>query len=73
MVVPFAGPGARSVSPTPGPLPALAPVAPVFLPARGADVSGVLFEKNQVKLRYEGRYGFAVLRPSAFVEIDLAA
>jgi len=33
----------------------------------------VLFEKNQVKLRYEGRYGFAVLRPSAFVEIDLAA
>ena len=38
-----------------------------------ADVSGVLFEKNQVKLRYEGRFGFAVLRPNAFVEIDLTA
>ena len=38
-----------------------------------ADVSGVLFEKNQVKLRYEGRFGFAVLRPYAFVEIDLTA
>jgi HK97 family phage major capsid protein len=38
-----------------------------------ADVSGTLFEKNQVKLRYEGRFGFAVLRPNAFVEIDLTA
>ncbi|HWL64387.1 MAG TPA: phage major capsid protein [Actinomycetota bacterium] len=38
-----------------------------------ADVSGVLFEKNQVKLRYEGRFGFAVLRPNAFIEIDLTA
>lgn len=38
-----------------------------------ADRSGTLFETNQVKLRYEGRFGFAVLRPNAFVEIDLTA
>lgn len=38
-----------------------------------ADASGDLFDKNQVKLRYEGRFGFAVLRPAAFVEIDLTA
>lgn len=38
-----------------------------------ADMSGELFDKNQVKLRYEGRFGFAVLRPNAFVEIDLTA
>jgi hypothetical protein len=38
-----------------------------------ADVSRVLFEKSQVKLRYEGRYGPAVLRPSAYVQIDLTA
>jgi HK97 family phage major capsid protein len=36
-----------------------------------ADVSGELFDKNQMKLRYEGRFGFAVLRPSAFVEVAL--
>ncbi len=33
------------------------------------DASGVLFEKNQVKLRYEGRYGLAVKQPAAFAEI----
>lgn len=38
-----------------------------------ADMSGVLFEKNQVKLRYEGRFGFAVLRPSAFIKVDLTS
>ena len=38
-----------------------------------ADMSGVLFDKNQVKLRYEGRFGFAVLRPAAFAKIDLTA
>jgi HK97 family phage major capsid protein len=38
-----------------------------------ADKSGTLFEKNQIKLRAEGRFGFAVLRPAAFVEIDLTA
>jgi len=38
-----------------------------------ADVSGDLFDKNQVKLRYEGRFGFAVLRPNAFAEVDLTA
>jgi len=38
-----------------------------------ADVSGPLFDRNQFKLRYEGRFGFAVLRPAAFVAIDLAA
>lgn len=36
-----------------------------------ADVSGALFDANQVKLRYEGRFGLAVLRPAAFVKIDL--
>jgi HK97 family phage major capsid protein len=38
-----------------------------------ADKSGELFDRNQVKLRLEGRYGFAVLKPHAFMEIDLAA
>ena len=38
-----------------------------------ADVSGELFTKNQLKLRHEGRFGFAVLRPSAFVEVDLTS
>ncbi|MFG2892958.1 phage major capsid protein [Streptomyces sp. NPDC048248] len=38
-----------------------------------ADRSGVLFEKNQVKLRAEGRFGWAVNRPAAFRTIDLAA
>lgn len=38
-----------------------------------ADASGDLFDSNRVKLRYEGRFGFAVLRPSAFVQVDLTA
>lgn len=38
-----------------------------------ADRSGTLFDKNQVKLRAEGRFGFAVLRPQAFAEVDLTA
>lgn len=38
-----------------------------------ADTSGELFDKNQLKLRVEGRFGFAVLRPSAFMAIDLIA
>lgn len=38
-----------------------------------ADRSGDLFDHNQVKLRLEGRYGFAVLKPHAFCAIDLAA
>lgn len=38
-----------------------------------ADRSGTLFQKNQVQLRVEGRFGFAVLRPNAFAEVDLAA
>lgn len=35
------------------------------------DKSGTLFTKNQVLFRHEGRYGFAVLRPAAFIEVDL--
>lgn len=35
------------------------------------DRSGTLFDKNQVKLRMEGRYGFGVLRPQAFAVVDL--
>jgi len=38
-----------------------------------SDTSGVLFTKNQVVLRAEGRFGLAVLRPSAFCSIDLSA
>lgn len=38
-----------------------------------ADMSGTLFDTNKVKLRYEGRFGFAVLRPAAFAEIDLTS
>ncbi|CAN5398602.1 hypothetical protein BH11ACT8_BH11ACT8_04390 [soil metagenome] len=38
-----------------------------------ADTSGVLFDKNQAKLRFEGRFGFAVLRPIAFIIADLTA
>lgn len=34
---------------------------------------GDLFTRNQVQLRLEGRYGFAVLRPSAFAIVDLTA
>lgn len=37
------------------------------------DRSGELFTKNLVVLRLEGRFGFAVKRPNAFVEIDLTA
>ncbi|MGH3965093.1 MAG: phage major capsid protein [Pseudonocardiaceae bacterium] len=35
------------------------------------DRSGVLFQKNQFQARLEGRYGVAVLRPSAFCTVDL--
>lgn len=45
----------------------MVPVASRRRPEAGrldADVSGELFIKNQVKLRYEGRFGFAVLRPT---------
>jgi HK97 family phage major capsid protein len=38
-----------------------------------ADKSGELFTKNQVRLRVEGRFGLALLRPHAFMEVDLAA
>lgn len=38
-----------------------------------ADRSGTNFTKNQVVLRVEGRFGFDVLRPAAFAEIDLTA
>lgn len=34
---------------------------------------GDLFDKNEVKLRSEGRYGFGVLRPQAIAVVDLAA
>ncbi|MDI3402489.1 phage major capsid protein [Streptomyces cavernicola] len=37
-----------------------------------ADGSGALFETNQIKLRAEGRFGFAVQRPAAFRIVDLA-
>lgn len=36
-----------------------------------ADSSGALFDTNRVKLRAEGRFGFAVNRPAAFRVIDL--
>ena len=35
-----------------------------------ADGSGVLFDTNQVKLRAEGRFGFAVTRPEAFAVVS---
>jgi len=38
-----------------------------------ADKSGTLFTTNQIKLRGEGRFGFSVLRPQAFVVADLTA
>lgn len=37
------------------------------------DRSGENFTRNLVVMRLEGRFGFAVKRPNAFVEIDLAA
>jgi Phage capsid family. len=37
------------------------------------DAGGVLFEKNQVRFRVEGRFGLAVKRPAAFVSVDLTA
>ena len=37
------------------------------------DGSGTLFDRNQVKFREEGRYGFAVLKPSSFITVDLTA
>lgn len=35
------------------------------------DTGGALFDRNQVKLRAEGRFGFAVLRPQAFAIVAL--
>ncbi|GHD50715.1 phage major capsid protein [Mycetocola manganoxydans] len=35
------------------------------------DGSGILFTKNQVRFRHEGRYGFAVNKPSAFITVNL--
>jgi len=35
------------------------------------DAGGDNFSKNQFVARVEGRYGFAVLRPQAFVKVDL--
>ncbi|MBT2483370.1 MULTISPECIES: phage major capsid protein [unclassified Microbacterium] len=35
------------------------------------DGSGPLFDRNQVKFRHEGRYGFATTKPSAFIEVEL--
>lgn len=35
------------------------------------DQGGDLFTRNQCRLRHEGRYGFGVLRPQAFVSVDL--
>ena len=37
------------------------------------DGSGELFKRNQVIFREEGRYGFAVNKPSAFISVDLTA
>ncbi|AZS38187.1 hypothetical protein CVS47_02838 [Microbacterium lemovicicum] len=37
------------------------------------DTSGVLFEKNQFRMRVEGRYGLKVGRPLSFVKTALAA
>jgi HK97 family phage major capsid protein len=37
------------------------------------DGSGELFKKNQVVFREEGRYGFATLKPSSFITVDLTA
>lgn len=37
-----------------------------------ADRSADNFRRNQVELRVEGRFGFAVLRPQAFAIVDLA-
>lgn len=37
------------------------------------DRSGDLFTHNELQLRLEGRFGWAIKRPTAFVEIDLTA
>lgn len=37
------------------------------------DRGGELFKTNAVQLRYEGRFGVAVKRPSAFAQISLTA
>lgn len=37
------------------------------------DRSGENFTKNLVTVRLEGRFGFAIMRPNAFVEVTLAA
>lgn len=39
----------------------------------GVGDGGTAFEANQVNFRAEGRWGLAVLRPPAFVEVDLTA
>lgn len=38
-----------------------------------ATQSGDLFDKNQMKLRTEGRYGFEVIRPQALAVVELEA
>jgi HK97 family phage major capsid protein len=37
------------------------------------DTAGDLFDKNQVKMRVEGRFGLAISRPGAFAKITTAA
>jgi HK97 family phage major capsid protein len=45
-----------------------------FSETGGGDVEGTdLFQINAIRWRAESRLGFAVTRPSAFVEVDLAA
>jgi len=39
----------------------------------GEGVGGSLFEANELMFRAEGRFGFAVMRPNAIVQIDLTA
>ncbi|NVM95362.1 phage major capsid protein [Arthrobacter wenxiniae] len=36
------------------------------------DAGGELFDKNQLKMRVEGRFGLAVQQPTAFVKVALA-
>lgn len=38
-----------------------------------ATQAGDLFDKNQMKLRTEGRYGFQLLRPQGLAVVDLTA
>lgn len=39
----------------------------------GEGIGGSLFEANELLFRAEGRWGFAVMRPAAAVQIDMAA